>query len=183
METFQILVLSISVLLALSLLISVVLWCRSWRREERAEHAASLRGMAEEVSRLREAVELLDQTAASLQTVDGQIAARLEAIRSVVVRLQAAAQPQAAAPALPARVDPRPDRRNLVPDVSGAADAATPATEPRYERARTLLAQGLSEIDVAKELDMGPAEVRMISRMAPAGAEGARGRKALITRG
>lgn len=152
MHGIEVLYWALSVLFCLFLVFAILLWCRSWRKEEREATDRRLQILSREIGRLSEAIELLDHTAASFQTADEQLSKQVEDIQKA---LRLTARP----PVLPEI--PR-DSKSPPPDPSSEP---LPEVEDRYREARALLQEGQSPLEVARKLDLGTAEVRMIARV------------------
>lgn len=172
MADFHILIWALSLLFCMAMGFVVLLWCRSWRREEREATDRSLEALSREVSRLAVTVDGMDETAASLLAADEQLARDIERLREQVRLLKSAAasavrSSKSSPPAAPAPSkvpdDVTPVDRESTPDLPETADA--PPSGDRFENARQLLQQGLTDVEVARKLKMGAAEVRMIARM------------------
>ena len=166
MEGIEVLFWGLSVLFCLVMTFAILVWCRGWRRQEREETERQIQALASEVARLTSAIEALEHTSASLQTADEQLAGGINELRTTVTRVRALAS----APA-PSEGEPAGARRHPPPSPS-EEPAETVRDEPaagdgseRYGQARTLLLSGQSPLDVAKALDIGAAEVRMMARM------------------
>ena len=168
MAGIELLAISLSVLFGLGMIFSILLWCRSWRKDERELAYQQIKALREAVRKLTDAIEMIDHTTASLQTADGVLTQQLEDLRSSVTRLQnvklqtdtepATATPtyELAAiesPVTPANSDDAPQETEVVQ--SGSS----------YDAVAGLLKDGTSTLEIAHELDIGVAEVRMIARM------------------
>jgi hypothetical protein len=184
MADFHILIWALSLLFCMAMGFVILLWCRSWRREEREATERHVENLSREISRLAVAVDGMDETAASLLAADDQLANDIERLREQV-RLIRSAGGIAAGVGRPDDETPlneTPRAETPVPETpllkTHAADGSSdPETSPeveaveskpsadRYEEARRLLREGLSELEVARQLEMGAAEIRMISRM------------------
>ena len=147
MQSIHVLYWALSILCCLSLLFAILLWCRSWRREEREETGRRIQRLSDEVGRIAAAVDALENTAASLEMADGKLAGHLGDLRIALDRLESLS-----ASAEPGR---GPDS---APEGEGEAET------DRYAAARDMLLQGRSPVEVSRRLDMGTAEVRMIAR-------------------
>ena len=162
MQGIEVMYWAVSVLFCLALMFAILYWCRSWRNEEREANLRHLQLLAREIKRLSEAIEGLDTTSASLQTADEQLSQQVENIRNLGRDLG------------------RDLKRQLTPvvsapkvSVSEPVSAPSPeqvvslqeSSEDRYAQARDLLLEGKSQTDVARQLDLGTAEVRMIARL------------------
>lgn len=178
MHGIEVLYWALSVVFCLALLFAILFWCRNWRNEERETHLRHMQLLAREVKRLAEAVEGLENTSASLQTADEQFSQQIENIRNVVRDLKRQERHMAASVVSTTQVPvseptaPPP----VSPSASSSASKPAPvsseervglqeATEDRYAEARDLLLSGQSQTDVARQLDLGTAEVRMIARV------------------
>ena len=150
MQGIEVLYWGLSVLFCLAMVFAILLWCRSWRKEERETTARQLQILAREVGRLSEALEMLDHISASLQTADEQLTKQVEDLQVAIRRLQSPqAKPVLVSKPASAPLDP-PSESNV---------------EDRYAEARSLLQAGNSPVEVARKLDLGTAEVHMIARM------------------
>ena len=161
MQGIEVLYWAISIVFCLALLFAILLWCRSWRKEEHEANTRQIQLLAREVRRLREAVELLDHTAASLHTADeqlsGQIQVMQDATRDLKRRVSEPVKPQSKKDVFPVSPAPTP--------VSEPADLVGDDGDDRFAQARALLQSGEDPVAVARQLDMGRAEVQMIVRM------------------
>ena len=88
MQGIEILVVTLAAFFGLGIFFAILLWCRSWQREHREQSDRQFQSLRALSDRLRDALDMLDHTAASLQTVDGQLTRQLEDLRSSVQRLQ-----------------------------------------------------------------------------------------------
>lgn len=166
MEGVEVLYWALSVLFCLALVFAILFWVRSWRNEDRENNLRHLQLLAREIKRLSEAVEGLESTATSLQTADEQLAQQIENMRDMgrdlkrqlTSTLSAVPRPSAVetAPAKPARA-PEPKTEQVI--------ALQEDAEDRYAQARDLLLAGEEQTAVARQLDLGTAEVRMIARL------------------
>ena len=162
MQGIEVLYWALSVLFCMVMGFAILLWCRSWRREERREAARQVQALSREVNRLSEAVGMLEHASASLQTADEGLARHLEDLKASVNRIRAALAPPAKLrPIAPENARVPESAPVLEPPPRGAEDAGG----ERYAQARVLLQQGRWPVDVARMLDIGTAEVRMIARM------------------
>ena len=162
MQGIEVLYWALSILFCMVMGFAILLWCRSWRREEREETARQVKALSGEVGRLTSAVDALEHASASLQTADEGLAGHLEDLRASVNRIRAALVPSTS----PASVGPENVRApEASPDPGPLPPAAQEAGNDRYMQARVLLQQGRPPVDVARMLDIGTAEVRMIARM------------------
>ena len=161
MQGIEVLYWALSILFCLALVFAILLWCRSWRKEERETHLRHLQLLAREVKRLAEAVEGLEHTAASLQTADEQFSQQIENIRNMGRDLKRQLTPSVMPPPKAVVSESKP--------VSAPSPqervAFQESSEDRYAQARDLLLAGQSQTDVARQLDLGTAEVRMIARL------------------
>jgi hypothetical protein len=164
-QSLEILYWALSILFCMAMGFAILLWCKSWRKEEREEADRRAATLSEEIEKLASAVDMLEHTAASLRTADEQLAQGIKDLKGTVTRNQ-----RTAASATPA-VLPVPDQEPL-PEPSGvempapASRAEEPATDrDRYGEARDLLRQGLSPTEVARRLDIGAAEAKMLARV------------------
>jgi len=162
MEGIEVLYWALSVLFCLALVFAILLWCRSWRKDERETHLRHLQLLAREVKRLAEAVEGLEHTAASLQTADEQFSQQVENIRNMGRDLKRQLTPSVVPAPKTVVAEPKP-----APVSSAPKEVVTfqEASEDRYAQARDLLLAGQTQTDVARQLDLGTAEVRMIARL------------------
>mgnify|MGYP001330188969 len=130
---------------------AILLWCRSWRKEERETTARQLQILVREVGRISEALEMLDHITASLQTADEQITKQVEDLQVAIRRLQS---------------PPTKPVSESVPVSKAPLDSPSESNvEDRYAEARGLLQAGHPPVEVARKLDLGTAEVHMIARM------------------
>ena len=163
MQEIQVLYWALSILFCMAMGFAVLLWCRGWRKEEREQNTNQVRALSREVARLTSAVDLLEHTSLSLQTADEQLARKLDDLQVLARKLEGALSklpplPAAArhGPASPTELQPR--------NHQAPTDGLSPPVDP-YQKARELLSEGRSPVDVARALDIGTAEVRMIARM------------------
>lgn len=165
MEGLELLAICLSVLFGLGMIFSILLWCRSWRKEEREQTDLQIKSLRGAIRKLTEAIEMLDHTSASLQTADGLLTQQLEDLRRSVTRLQNIRLPTEAAPAVdinPASVAKPPESASRS---SSKAASPTTGSGQAYDAVSDLLKQGKPILEIARELDIGIAEVRMIARM------------------
>ena len=80
-EGLHILYWALSILFCLAFAFAILLWCRSWRREEREETGRRIQRLSDEVGRIAAAVDALENTAASLEMADGKLAGHLGDLR------------------------------------------------------------------------------------------------------
>ena len=164
MQGIEILVVTLAAFFGLGIFFAILLWCRGWQREQSDRQFQSLRALSD---RLGDALDMLDHTAASLQTVDGQLTQQLEDLRSSVLRLQNV-RPGAS---LESGDAPLQTARSAEPTTNGDSSSqsepreSTSATSDRYDEVQALLKKGRSTVEIAHDLDIGVAEVRMIARM------------------
>ena len=154
MQGIEVLYWALSVLFCLAMVFAILLWCRSWRKEERETTASQLQILAREVGQLSEALEMLDHITASLQTADEQITKQVEDLEVAIRRLQSPAT--------------KPASESVPVSKPASAPLDPPSesnVEDRYAEARGLLQTGHSPVEVARKLDLGTAEVHMIARM------------------
>ena len=156
MQGIDILYWAISIVFCLGLLFAILLWCRSWRREEREANTRQLQQLAREVRRLRDAVETLDTSVGAIQTADGQFSQQLEVLRGAARDLKRSAPTSSVLPE-PDNVIGRVEAPESTPELDDSDD--------RYSEARLLLQSGKDQVEVARMLDLGAAEVTMIARM------------------
>ena len=165
MEGLELLAISLSVLFGFGMFFAILLWCRSWRKEDHEQTDQQIKALRATIRKLTEAVELLDHTAASLQTADGLLTQQLEDLRSSVTRLQNIR------PATMPTPDPSPpiEQDNAVeaenPPEAEEQTSSESETSGSYDAVGELLQKGKSTVEIARELDIGVAEVRMIARM------------------
>ena len=159
MHGIEVLYWALSILFCLAMAFAILLWCRSWRREEREATARQLQGLSREVARLSDTVEMLEHTFSSLQTADEQFTRHIEDLRKMLRSIPATARPEHPQAPLP-RLRSGPAAAPETP-----AAETDPDTEDRYARARVLLQNGQPPGAVARTLDLGNAEVQMIARM------------------
>ena len=154
MQGIDILYWAISVVFCLGLLFAILLWCRSWRREEHDNNTRQLQLLAREVRRLRDVIESLDASVASIQTADEQFSQQLESLRNTVRLLKRGV------PTASQTLERNAPQRRRKPAELDPIDS-----EDRYGQARSLLLSGRDPVEVARILDLGTAEVTMIARM------------------
>ena len=157
----------LSILFCLAMGFAILLWCRSWRKEEREESAKQIGRLTREVARLSSAVDMLENTSASLQTADEQIARDIENLRNCIVRLRQSV-PHESHSSMPAPIAAEPDSPPLPevsPDDRPASAPPQDSDQDPFAEARQMLKDGQTAVEVAKALDIGTAEVRMIARM------------------
>jgi len=160
MQGIEVLYWAISIVFCLALVFAILLWCRSWRKEEHEAHTRQVQLLAREVRHLGEAIELLDHTAASMQTADEQLSGHVETLQETTRDLKRRATDSDIFPAQQKNVEVS------LPVGEPSADAADVESEDgRFVQARVLLQAGKDPVAVARELDLGTAEVRMIARM------------------
>ena len=160
MQGIEVLYWAISIVFCLALVFAILLWCRSWRKEEHEANTRQVQLLAREVRRLREALEVLDHTAASIQTADEQLSGHVESLRDTArdIKRRVVAPVEPAPPSKP---------KEIIPPVESAVpeQVAINEEDDRYGQARALLQSGTDPVEVARELDLGTAEVQMIARM------------------
>lgn len=157
MQGIEVLYWALSTVFCLALFFAILIWCRNWRREEQENNAHQIQLLAKEVRRLTETIETLDHTSASLQTADEQFTRQLETLRNTVRDLKRFSFPPPSPPtSVP--LSPSPTKPESEPLFSED-------TEDRYTQARALLRAGHDPVEVARQLDLGTAEVRMIARL------------------
>lgn len=165
MEGLELLAICLSVLFGLGMIFSILLWCRSWRKEEREQTDLQIKALRGVIRKLSDTVEMLDHTTASLQTADGLLTQQLEDLRSSVTRLQNIRVPREIVPTTSI------NQASVAEKPEGASPSATrvdtPATSsgPAYDAVSGLLERGKSTLEIAHALDIGIAEVRMIARI------------------
>lgn len=158
MQGIEVLYWALSIVFCLALFFAILVWCRGWRKEEQEGNTRQIQLLAREVKRLSDAIEALDHTAASLQTADEQLSRQIDTLRNTARALKTSA-------ALP-----MPTTEPIV--ATSATIKHNPEPQPqiddnddRYIQARTLLLAGRDPVEVARQLDLGTAEVRMIARL------------------
>jgi hypothetical protein len=149
MQSIHVLYWALSVLCCLSLLFAILLWCRSWRREEREETGRRIQRLSDEMGRIAAAVDALENTAASLEMADGKLAGHLGDLGKALGRLESLRETAGT---------------GRSPAPGQAPEGGAEVEGDRYAAARDLLRQGKSPVEVSRRLDMGTAEVRMIAR-------------------
>ena len=154
---------ALSVVFCLALVFAILFWCRNWRNEERENNLRHLQLLAREVRRLSEAIDRLDETAAALQTADEQFSQQVEHIGNLGRDLKRQLTPLAAPAARSSRAESTKPKLDVTPPEPVVF--LEESSEDRYAQARDLLLAGQDETDVARRLDMGTAEVRMIARL------------------
>ena len=167
MAGIELLAISLTVLFGLGIVFSILLWCRSWRKEEHKLADQQIKTLRGAVQKLTDAIEMIDHTTASLQTADGLLTQQLEDLRNSVTRLQnmglqAGAETAIATPTYePAAVE------NPVTLMNSNAPQETVVVQSghSYNAVAGLLKDGKSTLEIARKLDIGIAEVRMIARM------------------
>ena len=165
MQGLEILYWGLSILFCLAMGFAILLWCRSWRKEEREESARQIGAITREVARLSAAIDLFENTSASLQTADEQFSRDIENLRNCIVRLRQTVPQDNRTP-----LAPQPDTQQDSPSLPETPSPEHPSSQQDsdddpFTRARTLLKTGQTPEDVARTLDIGIAEVRMIARM------------------
>ncbi len=166
MQGIEILFWGLSVLFILALGFAILLWCRSWRREEREQTERQVRALSEQLERLTSAVEFLEHTSASLQTADEQLSRGIEDLQKNIAQLRTTVPAHKPAPSRlvePVTKQSEPTRQQMEPEEIPEPQEAAEAD--RFVQARALLQKGRSAAEVARALDIGAAEVRMIARM------------------
>ncbi len=161
MQGIVILYWALSILFCLAMVFAILLWCRSWRRDERAEIARQIQALSKEIDRLTGAVDMLEHTSASLQTADEQLARDIETLRKNIQRVRVPSP--SVKPGPRETQPPQPAIPSPPQDTPGSTQEGSEAD--RYTKARALLQKGRSPLDVARDLDLGTAEIRMIARM------------------
>ena len=169
MQSIDVLYWALSIVFCLALQFAILLWCRGWRREERDASTRQIQLLAREVKRLAEAIETLDHTSASLQTADEQLTRHVESLRDAVRDLKRRQQTPAEHPVQQRRVEPplehRPQRTTASVGAPTEQETKSGDDDDRYDQARTLLKAGRDPVDVARQLDLGTAEVNMIASL------------------
>ena len=110
---------------------------------------------------------MLENTSTSLQAADEQIARDIENLRNCIVRLRQSVPQESHSP-MPAPIAAEPDSPPLPevsPDDSPESDPPQDSDQDPFAEAREMLKDGQTAVEVAKALDIGTAEVRMIARM------------------
>ncbi len=156
MQGIEILYWAISILFCLAMVFSILVWCRGWRKEEREEAQKQLKGLSVEVDRLSLVVESLQHATASLQTADEQLNEGFKSLDERLDRIKELTPAPLEALATPSSTE------SSKPE---AADEREEIDDDPYARARKLLSEGKSTRDVARELSIGTAEVRMVARV------------------
>jgi len=110
MQGLEILYWGLSILFCLAMGFAILLWCRSWRKEEREESARQIGALTREVARLSSTIDLLENTSASLQTVDEQFSRDIENLRNCIVRVRQTVPQENRAP-----ISPLPDAQQDSP--------------------------------------------------------------------
>lgn len=170
MQSIDVLYWALSIVFCLALVFAILLWCRGWRREEQEASTRQIQLLAREVKRLAEAIETLTHTASSLQTADEQLTRHLESLREAVRDLKRRQSVPVQHP-MPEPPSERVSQRTITPVGASAITqpapekAETADDEDRYDQARALLRAGRDPVDVARQLDLGTAEVNMIARL------------------
>ena len=169
MKGIEVLYWALSILICLSMVFAILLWCRSWRREEREETEKQIRALYEGTARLSASMEMMEHTFASLEAADEQFSRQIEDLRDAVQRLRTSVplQPVSQPPVLEVSKTEESHVVSSDPDSNSPEKAGD-----QYAQARTLLTQGQSALDVARTLEMGSAEVNMIARMMNSKSEG-----------
>ncbi len=165
MEGLELLAIALSALFGVGMIFSILLWCRSWRREEREQTDTQVQTLRSSIRKLTEAVEMLDHTAASLQSADGLLTQQLEDLRRSIKQIKSIRT----TPAPQEPVAPKPVGEST-PCESSKNEPVIDETQDgpgAYDAVSDLLEQGKSTVEIARELDIGVAEVRMIARMKP----------------
>lgn len=157
MQGIQIVYWALSILFCMAMGFAILLWCRGWRREERAETTRQIVALSSEIGRLTQAVDALEHTSSSLQTADELLAQHMENLRGTIRKMQTASVSPAKRP------EPKPPNIPVPPPAEPPVE--TDEEADRYAQARALLEKGRPPVDVARMLDIGTAEVRMIARM------------------
>lgn len=167
MQGIDVLYWALSIVFCLALLFAILLWCRGWRREEQEASTRQMQLLAREVKRLAESVEALDQTAASLQTADEQLTRHVESLRDAVrdLRRRQNALPERPMPGRVAAPAPALQKAPVSKTTQDGPEAGEADDEDRYDQARALLKSGRDPVEVARQLDLGTAEVKMIARL------------------
>ena len=174
MEGLQLLAVSLAVLFGFGMIFSLLLWCRSWRKEDREQTDQQIRALRASIKKLIESVELLDHTAAALQTADGLLTQQLEDLKSSITQFQGIRS-------LPGEDESETFETAETSTISEKEAVASQEDingenptqgSTAYNAVSDLLGQGKPTLEVARELDIGLAEVRMIARMRTADTKG-----------
>ncbi len=161
-EGLHILYWALSILFCLAFAFAILLWCRSWRREERQESDRRASELANQVAKLAATVDQLEHTATSLQAADELLAKGIKDLRSAVRVSQAvSAAGQTKTPAPPPPKQPTAEAS----PTKGVAAEMPPEEQDRFAAAREMLLEGHPPDDVARKLDIGAAEAKMLARV------------------
>ena len=153
MGGLEILFWSIPILFALALLFAILLWCRTWRREEGAEMDRRIRLLTTQVTKLSELVERLEKAQAASRAAESRLSEQFSALSSDVTRLLSARPAPASHPG-----DESPSYPSPIPNPQ------SPSSD-RYERMRELLSSGVEPVEVARQLDVSLGDVQVIQRL------------------
>ncbi len=163
MGGLEVLFWTLPVLFVLALLFAILIWCRSWRREEGSEMDRRLKRLAEQVTRLTEAVDQIQKTQTAARAAEGRLSEQMAALSADVTRFLSVSPPSASHPG-----DKSPGYdSSLAPRPSPVAHAPGSDSSPpdRYDRARQMLASGTDPVDVARSLDISLGDVHVLQRM------------------
>jgi thiamine pyrophosphate-dependent acetolactate synthase large subunit-like protein len=150
MGSFEILLWTVPVLFALALLFAILLWCRSWRREEGWETDRRLKLLTAQVTRLSELVDQMEKTLSVTRTAQARLSEQMTALAADLPRPVPSSP--VSRPGDPSPGHPPPSK-------------ADPVEKDRYERAREMLASGTDPVEVARQLGISRGDVDLILRM------------------
>lgn len=145
---------AVPVLFALALQFAILVWCRTWRREDDAEMDRRIRLLTSQVTRVSEVVDRLEKAQTAARSAEARTAQQLESLSADLSRLLSHSSP----PSSPSRTSP-PGPQDGGPQ--------TPRQDPqdRYEKARELLSSGVGPVEVARQLDVSLGDVQVIQRL------------------
>lgn len=161
MTGLDLLLYAIPLFLALALQLALLLWCRSWWREDREEMDRRLKLLSDQVSRLSEALDQFQKAQAATKASEGRLLEQLTTLFADVTRHLSARPPSSASPA------PSSSSATQHPALSRAEGSAPDAqrSPDRYERAREMLSSGADPVEVARTLDISLGDVHVLQRL------------------
>lgn len=155
MGGFEILLWTLPILFALALLFVILLWCRSWRREEGWETDRRLKLLTAQVTRLSEFVDHLEKSLSGSRTAQTRFSEQMTALAADLSRLVTSSRTSRPGDESPGY--PSPSKADSSP--------SPPVAKDRYERAREMLASGADPVEVARQLGISRGDVDLILRL------------------